>query len=200
MAGDRQKVWCLLHQGKSINEICELMGLSHGTVQRIVQGQDPRSRCAPQRVLFGTGGETDQGTFPVTVYRSTTYVGFRMVDSSDAIHGYSGKAQTARIWPRRGQWSNVRSLRTPASRISPDKRRSHQTPVPVTHLEFWPGWGLHGSDPWGSAVPSGFLRVADHTDEGPGGDSQRPIMNDNVLYHSLLGLAGQIDSRGPCRG
>jgi len=33
------------------------------------------------------------------------------------------------------------------------------------------------------------LRVADHTDEGPGGDSQKPVVNDNVLYHSLLGLA-----------
>ena len=34
-----------------------------------------------------------------------------------------------------------------------------------------------------------FLRVADDTDEGPGGDSQKPVVNDKVLYHSLLGLA-----------
>ena len=33
----------------------------------------------------------------------------------------------------------------------------------------------------------GILRVADHTDEGLDGDSQNT--NDNVLYHSLLGLA-----------
>jgi hypothetical protein len=31
-----------------------------------------------------------------------------------------------------------------------------------------------------------FFRVPDHTDEGSGGDSQKPVVNDNVLYHSLL--------------
>jgi hypothetical protein len=33
------------------------------------------------------------------------------------------------------------------------------------------------------------VRVADHTDEGSGVDSQKPVVNDNVLYHSLSGLA-----------
>jgi len=34
------------------------------------------------------------------------------------------------------------------------------------------------------------VRVADHTDEGSAGDSQKAtLLNDNVLYHSLLGLA-----------
>jgi DNA invertase Pin-like site-specific DNA recombinase len=36
---DRQKVWRLRDRGKSINDICELMGLSHGTVQRIVEAR-----------------------------------------------------------------------------------------------------------------------------------------------------------------
>jgi hypothetical protein len=33
--------------------------------------------------------------------------------------------------------------------------------------------------------------MADHTDDGPGGDSQKPVMNDNVLYHSLPELANR---------
>jgi len=36
---DRQKVWRLRDRGKSINDICELMGLSHGTVQRVVEAR-----------------------------------------------------------------------------------------------------------------------------------------------------------------
>ena len=31
-------------------------------------------------------------------------------------------------------------------------------------------------------------RGRDRTDEGPGGDCHKPAMNDNVLYHSLLGV------------
>jgi len=41
----------------------------------------------------------------------------------------------------------------------------------------------------GQADVSAILRVSDHTDEGSGGDSQKPAVNDSVLYHSLLGLA-----------
>src|ERR1700730_2710966 len=32
-------------------------------------------------------------------------------------------------------------------------------------------------------------RVADHTDEGSGSDSQKPVVNDNVLYRALSALA-----------
>ena len=38
------------------------------------------------------------------------------------------------------------------------------------------------------------MEVADHTDEGSGGDSQRPVMNDNVLYHSLRRV-GKVKER-----
>jgi len=41
----------------------------------------------------------------------------------------------------------------------------------------------------GQADVSAILRVSDHTDEGSGGDSQKPAVNDSVLYHSRLGLA-----------
>jgi hypothetical protein len=37
----------------------------------------------------------------------------------------------------------------------------------------------------GRAVPT--LRVSDHTDEGSTGDSQRPVVDDNVLYIHYLG-------------
>ena len=36
-----------------------------------------------------------------------------------------------------------------------------------------------------TAVSQPSLRVADHTDEGSGSDSQKPVVNDNVLYHSV---------------
>jgi DNA invertase Pin-like site-specific DNA recombinase len=36
LAFDRTKVWTLRDQGKSINEICEVLRLSHGTVQRVL--------------------------------------------------------------------------------------------------------------------------------------------------------------------
>src|SRR3984885_1574668 len=34
-----------------------------------------------------------------------------------------------------------------------------------------------------------ILRVPAHTDEGSSGDIQQPVVNDNVLYHSLSALA-----------
>jgi hypothetical protein len=87
VVGDRQKLWRLRDQGKSINEICELMGLSHGTVQRIVQGPRCSLALRSTKVLFGTGGETDQGRFSGDRILSTTYVGFRTAYNSDGIHG-----------------------------------------------------------------------------------------------------------------
>ena len=40
-------------------------------------------------------------------------------------------------------------------------------------------------------IPTTYLRVGDFTDQGPGGDFQEPVMNDNVLYHSQGQLAGR---------
>ena len=38
-----------------------------------------------------------------------------------------------------------------------------------------------------------FGRVADNTDEGSSGDSQRPVVNDNVLYHlSFITWVGRL--------
>jgi hypothetical protein len=37
----------------------------------------------------------------------------------------------------------------------------------------------------------GILRVADQTDERPCGDSQKPVVNDNVYYHSGRELASE---------
>ena len=44
-------------------------------------------------------------------------------------------------------------------------------------------------------VVSVILRVADHTD--PVGDSQKPVVNDNVLYHSRLELANGENAVSP---
>jgi len=53
--------------------------------------------------FFGTGGRSRSRHFSGNHISSTTYVGLQMADKPDAIHGaYSGKAQTAQIWPRRG--------------------------------------------------------------------------------------------------
>jgi hypothetical protein len=55
-------------------------------------------------------------------------------------------------------------------------------------------YGCH--DPKNGLTTAGLLmEVADDTDEGPGGDSQRPITNDNVLYHSVPELASRQAER-----
>jgi DNA invertase Pin-like site-specific DNA recombinase len=39
---DRQRVWDLRDQGRSITAICGALGLSHGTVQRTLEARAPR--------------------------------------------------------------------------------------------------------------------------------------------------------------